>query len=117
MRTITECVEDIKSILNNVERTQEYTGETSVDINEFVDEILSINTIHEKQATATKPIAYKNKEYKSITYCCPKCEREILYMNEYNSSGYKEKYCMECGQHIHWKNERHCARDWEWNWV
>ena len=51
MRTIAECVEDIKSILNNVERTQEYTGETSVDINELVDEILSINAVHENQAT------------------------------------------------------------------
>ena len=51
MRTIAECVEDIKSILNNVERTQEYTGETSVDINELVDEILSINAVRENQAT------------------------------------------------------------------
>ena len=49
MRTIAECAEDIKSILNNVERTQEYNGETSVDIDELVNEILSINAAHEKQ--------------------------------------------------------------------
>lgn len=43
MRTISEAAEDIKSILNNVERTEECTGETLVDINELVDEILTIN--------------------------------------------------------------------------
>lgn len=43
MRTIAEYAEDIKSILNNVERTEHYDGETSVDIDELVNEILSIN--------------------------------------------------------------------------
>ena len=43
MRTIPEAVEDIKSILNNIECTEECTGETLVDINELVDEILTIS--------------------------------------------------------------------------
>ena len=45
MRTIPEVAEDIKSILNNIERTEECTGETLVDINELVDEILTISCI------------------------------------------------------------------------
>lgn len=43
MRKISEVAEDIKSILNNIERTEECTGETLVDINELVDEILTIS--------------------------------------------------------------------------
>lgn len=49
MRTISEAVEDIKSILNNVERTEECTGETLVDINELVDEILTLNHLQERK--------------------------------------------------------------------
>lgn len=45
MRTIVEVIEDIKSILNNIERTEECNGETLVDINELADEILTINSI------------------------------------------------------------------------
>lgn len=48
MRKIHEVVEDIKSILNNIERTEECTGETLVDINELVDEILSIDASKQK---------------------------------------------------------------------
>lgn len=48
MRIIPKVVEDIKSILNNIERTEECTGETLVDINELVDEILSIDASKQK---------------------------------------------------------------------
>ena len=48
MRTIPEVSEDIKSILNNIERTEECTGETLVDISELVDEILTINCYKDK---------------------------------------------------------------------
>lgn len=58
MRTIAEVAEDIKSILNNIERTQECNGETLVDINEFVDEILSINV----GRCAINPIAINKGE-------------------------------------------------------
>jgi len=58
MRKIAECVEDIKSILSNVERMQEYTGETSVDINELIDEILTINAAHELQNKRALDKAY-----------------------------------------------------------
>jgi len=44
MRKIAEVAEDIKSILNNIEKSEECNGETLVDINELVDEILSINS-------------------------------------------------------------------------
>ena len=45
MRTIPEVISDMKSILNNIERTEECTGETLVDIDELANEILSINSI------------------------------------------------------------------------
>lgn len=45
MRTIEECVKSIKDILNNIERTEEYDGETLVDINELIDEILVICSV------------------------------------------------------------------------
>lgn len=51
MRTIPEVVEDIKSILNNIERTEECNGETLVDINELADEILTINCYKDKPNT------------------------------------------------------------------
>lgn len=51
MRTIPEVAEDIKSVLNNIERTEECTGETLVDINELVDEILSIDCYKDKPQT------------------------------------------------------------------
>lgn len=58
MRTIAEVAEDIKSILNNIERTEECDRETLVDINAFVDEILSINA----RGRAMDPIAVKEGE-------------------------------------------------------
>lgn len=51
MRTIPEVAEEIKSILNNIERTEECDGETLVDINELVDEILTISTYNGKKQT------------------------------------------------------------------
>ena len=51
MRTIPEAVEDIKSILNNIERTESCDGETLVDINELAGEILTINAYKWKQQT------------------------------------------------------------------
>lgn len=54
MRTIAEVAEDIKSILNSIERTEECNGETLVDINEFIDEILSIDAQKRKETEAAK---------------------------------------------------------------
>ena len=51
MRTIPEVAEDIKSILNNIECTQECNGETLVDIDELVNEILTINCYKDKPQT------------------------------------------------------------------
>ena len=51
MRTIPEVAEGIKSILNNIERTENCDGETLVDINELVDEILTISTYKGKKQT------------------------------------------------------------------
>ena len=51
MRTIPEVAEDIKSILNNIERTQECNGETLVDIDELVNEILTINCYKDEPHT------------------------------------------------------------------
>jgi len=46
MRTIPEVSEEIKKILNDVERTQECDGETLVAIDELVNEILTINSLN-----------------------------------------------------------------------
>lgn len=51
MRTIPEVAEDIKSILNDIERTQECNGETLVDIDELVNEILTINCYKDEPHT------------------------------------------------------------------
>ena len=51
MRTIPEVVEDIKSILNNIERRENCDGKTLVDINEVADEILTISTYKGKKQT------------------------------------------------------------------
>lgn len=56
MRKIYEVVEDIKSILNNVERAQEYNGETLVDIDELIDEILSIDAKERKEVEEAKKL-------------------------------------------------------------
>lgn len=42
MRTIFEAAEDIKSILNNIERTENCDGEILVDINALIDEIIML---------------------------------------------------------------------------
>lgn len=51
MRTIPEVAKDIKSILNNIERTQECNGETLVNIDELVNEILTINCYKDEPHT------------------------------------------------------------------
>ena len=51
MRTIPEVIEDIKNILNEIERTEECAGETLVDIDELVNEILTINLYKGKAQT------------------------------------------------------------------
>lgn len=63
MRTIIEVAEDIKSILNNIERTEECNGETLVDINELVDEILSINANKQKIVYTTTRNPYLNRPF------------------------------------------------------
>ena len=47
MRTIPEVVENIKNILNDAERTQD--GECLVDIDDLVNEILTINSKNERK--------------------------------------------------------------------
>ena len=56
MRKIYEVAEDIKSILNNIERTQEYNGEVLVDIDELVNEILSIDAKERKETEEAKKL-------------------------------------------------------------
>lgn len=48
MRKIEECVKSIKDILNNIEKTEECDGETLVDINELIDEIIVICSVKKK---------------------------------------------------------------------
>ena len=62
MRTIAEAVEDIKSILNNIERTESYDGETLVDINELADEILTISAYKGKKQTRADRIRSMSDE-------------------------------------------------------
>lgn len=89
MRTITECVGDIKSILNNIERTEHYDGETSVDIDELVNEILSINGTKDE---VLEPI-------RNDKCTCPKCGtyNEIVAKRR-NTVLSDVVYCWHCGQ-------------------
>ena len=48
MRSIDEIVADIKSVLNEIERTQECDGEDTVKIDEFLNEILASNFMTQK---------------------------------------------------------------------
>ena len=94
MRTIPEAAEDIKSILNNIERTEECTGETLVDINELVDEILTISYIDtteirnkvidefaELMKERLKDIQFA--EIQGIDVCpCSKTGEECPYINQ-----------------------------------
>lgn len=54
MRKIHECVEDIKNILNDAERTEEVDGETLCDINDLIDEILLIHVLKEQEIALLK---------------------------------------------------------------
>lgn len=100
MRTISEAAEDIKSILNNVERTEECTGETLVDINELVDEILTINCFSNKTteirnnaidefAEQLKDLIAKNVEdaESSNDLCCEIFQSEIDEIAEQMKGG------------------------------
>ena len=62
MRTIVEVAENIKSILNNIERTEECTGKTLLNINELVDEMLAINCYKDKIKTNADRIRAMNDE-------------------------------------------------------
>ena len=84
MRTIAEAAEDIKSILNNIERTQECYGETLCDINELIDEILSIDSKEREETNAAKELF--NKTYRDNCFS----EKEIkLFEAIENALGYK----------------------------
>ena len=100
MRTISEVAEDIKSILNNVERTEECTGETLVDINELVDEILAINCFSNNKteirnkaidefAEQLKDLIAKNVEdaESSNDLCCEIFQSEIDEIAEQMKGG------------------------------
>ena len=75
MRTIVECVEDIKGILNNAERTEEMDGETLTDIDELVNEILSINGM--KESAKEAGVSQKND-----THIVIKREDVLKYLDE-----------------------------------
>lgn len=62
MRTIPEVCEDIKSILNNIEWTDNCDGETLVDIDELVNEILIISTYKSMKQTNVDRF-WKNDRY------------------------------------------------------
>lgn len=117
-RTIAECVNDIKSILNNAERTQECSGETLVDIDELANEILSINGTKDEPL---KPVLCMNEksgmfvdyadghgEYKTQTnnwWKCPHCNSivgERIVVHDRIHDQRKKAYCEKCGQKIGW---------------
>lgn len=89
MRTIAEYAEDIKSILNNVERTEHYDGETSVDIDELVNEILSIN------GTKDEP----QEPIRNDKCTCPKCGTHNDIIRKRRNTVFSDiVYCWHCGQ-------------------
>ena len=101
MRTIPEVAEDIKSILNNIERTEECTGETLVDINELVDEALSINCYKDKPKTNADHIrAMSDEELYNLIEKVKMCGG-LLRTEESSSEckGCKDGFCCNV---LHW---------------
>lgn len=78
MRTIAEAVEDIKSILNNVERTENCDGETLVDINALADEILIIGTYKGQKQTNADRIRHMSDEELADFLCKVKSDYQWL---------------------------------------
>ena len=103
MRTIAEAVEDIKSILNNIERTESCDGETLVDINELADEILTISAYKgKKQTNADRIRSMSDEEF--AEFWLQHCDNPIMEFNEdicdlcntYKSRGQcDDEYCKE----------------------
>lgn len=71
MRTIPEVVEDIKDILNNIERAEHCDGETLVDIDELVNEILTISTYKGERYTNADKIRSMTDEELAMNMMCP----------------------------------------------
>lgn len=90
MRTIPEVVEDIKSILNNIERTEECNGETLVDINELADEILSIDCYMDKPHTNADRIRSMSDEELADFLC-------RYFTCEYECAARTENCMRDCG--------------------
>ena len=92
MRKIDEAVSDIKSVLNDIDRTQECDGEDVANINELIDEILSISCKPQKsqgdkiRAMSDEELAEFLKRYMSCGLCdardrkngCKDCEALLL---------------------------------------
>ena len=89
MRKIDEAVSDIKSILNNIERTEECCGETLVDIDELCDEILAISCRSQK-TNADRIRAMSDEELAELL--------ERVEIEGYNDSSLTPK--MENGYHM-----------------
>ncbi len=80
MRTIPEAVEDIKSILNNIERTENCDGETLVDINELADEILIISAYKgKKQTNADRIRSMSDEELAELLYSIQNLEDKVKF--------------------------------------
>ena len=94
MRTIAEAVEDIKSILNNIERTESYDGETLVDINELADEILTISAYKGKKQTNADRIRSFSDEELAEFLCKVK--------SDYQWADHEFPSEEECGEWVDW---------------
>ncbi len=96
MRTIPEVAEDIKSILNNIERTQECNGETLVDIDELVNEILTINCYKDEPHTNADRIRNMSDEELAEFL-------ERHFSCEYECEAVKDDCACDCkGAIIYW---------------
>ena len=84
MRTIVECVENIKNILNRAEQAEECDGDTLVEINELADEILTINARRKKNSDVNNvwTVWIANDEMETLLVCIATTEKKAYEMRE-----------------------------------
>lgn len=76
MRKFYEAAKDIKSILNNIENAEECNGETLVEIDELVNEMLTIrsaeinNIVEDLKKLRVNPSTVEGRHHNMIVGIC-----------------------------------------------
>jgi len=90
MRKIDEVVSDIKSVLNDIDRTQECDGEDVAKINELIDEILAISCKPQK-SQGDKIRAMSDEELAEFIEC-----PHDMHLGDCRAEENETIPCIEC---------------------